>query len=103
MACGNNGEIGLLGVDLYFSNLAEDVTYYSNYEDYTYGFILTTQGLVVAHPSYPRPSVCNKQPVFVDISYLEKVKNFTEVREKILQERDGFFTAESNSSTVHGT
>lgn len=43
--CGKEGEIGLLGADIYFSNLAEDVTYYSNYEDFTYAFIINTDGM----------------------------------------------------------
>lgn len=100
MACGKNGEIGLLGADLYFSNIAEDITYYSNYEDYTYGFILTMEGLVVAHPSYPRPLASKKQPLFVDISYLEKVDNFTIVHEKMLRESDGFHILNNHNSTV---
>lgn len=100
MACGKNGELGLIGVDLYFSNIAEDVTYYSNYEDYTYGFILTNQGAVIAHPSYPRPLANSKQPVFVDIAYLEKVENFTEVREKMLKTQEGSLVLQTKNLTV---
>lgn len=100
IACGKNGEIGLLGTDLYFSNIAEDITYYSNYEDYTYGFILTMEGLVVAHPSYPRPLASKKQPLFVNISYLEKVDNFTIVLERMLRDSEGFHILNNHNSTV---
>lgn len=100
VACGKDGAAGLLGVDLYFSNIAEDVTYYSNNEEYNYGFILTNQGSVIAHPSYPRPLVNNKQPVFVDVGYLEKVDNFSLVRQKILQEPEGFAVLNTRNSTV---
>lgn len=44
MLCGKNGEVGLLGMDLYFANLVEDVTYYSNYEHFTYAFIINLKG-----------------------------------------------------------
>lgn len=100
VACGKEGEIGLLGADLYFSNIAEDITYYSNHEDYTYGFILTMEGLLVAHPSYPRPLANKKQPLFVDISYLEKIDNFTIVKERMLLEREGAHTINDRNSTV---
>lgn len=100
MTCGKNGKIGLLGVDLYFSSIAEDVTYYSNYEDYTYGFILTTEGLLISHPSYPRPLTSNKQPIFVDVSYVEKVDNFNEVHEKMLREHEGSLILGSHNTTV---
>lgn len=100
VACGKYGEIGVLGADIYFSNVAEDVTYYSNYEDYTYGFILTTEGLVVAHPSYPRPLASTKQPLFVDIGYLEKAENFSHVRNRILLEREGVHVLNSHDATV---
>lgn len=43
--CGKEGDIGMLGMDIYFSNLAEDVTYYSNYEHYTYSFIIDMNGM----------------------------------------------------------
>lgn len=98
VACGKNGEIGLLGVDIYFSNIAEDVTYCSNDEDHTYGFILTDQGLAVAHPSYPRPLASNKQPIFVDIDYLEKFDNFSDVRRRILLEREGSSVLKNQNS-----
>lgn len=42
--CGQNGEIGLLGMDLYFANLVEDVTYYSNHEYFSYAFVITING-----------------------------------------------------------
>lgn len=42
--CGIRGEIGLLGLNLYFSNIAEDVTYYSNHQHYTYAFIINCKG-----------------------------------------------------------
>lgn len=100
VACGKHGEIGLLGTDLLFSNVAEDITYYSNYEDYTYGFILTPGGLAVAHPSYPRPLANRKQPLFVDVNYLEKVDNFTKVQDKMLTETVGTYILNSHNSTV---
>lgn len=32
-ACGTNGNIGLLGLDLFYANIVEDVTYYSGFQD----------------------------------------------------------------------
>lgn len=44
VACGESGNIGFLGIDLYFSSLVEDITYYSQYEQYSYAFLTTLNG-----------------------------------------------------------
>lgn len=117
--CGKNGESGLLGMDLYFANLVEDVTYYSNYEYFTYAFVinlsgkrlvfwshfvfamlLVFSGVAVAHPSYPRPIASKEQPKFVDILYLEKATNFDVLREKLLTIAEGKYSLNNGNATV---
>lgn len=44
VSCGQNIDLGLLGLDVHFSNLAEDITYYSNQVQYTYAFLLNIDG-----------------------------------------------------------
>lgn len=37
-------DYGLLGLSLYFSNIVEDITYYSHYQHFTYAFVIDTKG-----------------------------------------------------------
>lgn len=89
VSCGQNIDLGLLGLDVHFSNLAEDITYYSTQGQYTYAFLLNIDGLVLMHPSFSRPIVTYEQPNFIDVSYYEKHENFTSVRNLILNQEKG--------------
>ncbi|GJQ69938.1 hypothetical protein Trydic_g13334 [Trypoxylus dichotomus] len=101
VACGNNSEIGVLGLDLHFLNFIEDVTYYSNYQHYTYAFVIDSKGITIMHPSYPRPNVIKKQPQFVDIQYLENVPDIEKLRSLLLTEEKGNFTVRISNRNVH--
>ncbi|KAK4871749.1 hypothetical protein RN001_015873 [Aquatica leii] len=98
--CNLDGEVSILGVDLFFSNIAEDVTYYSNYHQYTYAFLINMDGIAIMHPSYPRPTSIKNQPKLVDILNLEKINNFTNVREKLLKEKDGVYSHKTKNETL---
>lgn len=100
IGCGNNSEIGVVGLDLHFLNFIEDVTYYSNYQHYTYAFIIDNNGITIMHPSYPRPNVISKQPLFVDIQYLEKVPNIETLRHLLLTEEKGNYTIHVQTHNV---
>lgn len=79
---------GVFGVNLYLSDLAEDVIYYQNrYED-SYAFLIDADGFVIWHPSYPRPQVMQGESAFVtDIRYIERVEE--SVRQQWLTEKNG--------------
>ncbi|KAB0801153.1 hypothetical protein PPYR_05507 [Photinus pyralis] len=100
MPCDLNGENSVLGADVYFSNIAEDVTYYSNYHSYSYAFLIDMQGTAIMHPSYPRPASIKNQPKFVDIFHLEKITNFTITKQKLLTEVDGSYTLKAEAEVL---
>lgn len=45
--CGKNEKFGILGINLYFSSLVEDITYFNNYPDYFYAFMIDINGMYI--------------------------------------------------------
>ncbi|XP_005189036.2 VWFA and cache domain-containing protein CG16868 [Musca domestica] len=89
---------GVVGVNLYLSDLIEDVTSYhyqqqqfalSNKGDNSYAFLIETNGNTLTHPAFPRPVTLNQTPFPVDIQYLENSTNFADIRQRILTEENG--------------
>lgn len=89
---------GVVGVDLYLSDLIEDVNTYhyqqqqftmNNKNENSYAFLIETDGNTLAHPAFPRPSMQNQTPFPVDIQYLENSTDFADIRQKILNEENG--------------
>lgn len=39
---------GLVGLDIYLSSIAEDITYYSSHFHVTYAFLITTEGRCIS-------------------------------------------------------
>ncbi|XP_050314411.1 VWFA and cache domain-containing protein 1 [Anthonomus grandis grandis] len=87
----------LLGVDVYFSNLVEDITYYSSNQLHSYAFLIDLEGRVLVHPSILRPSAVTHQLLFVDLSYTETVKNVELLKKRLLSERNGTFITTSTT------
>lgn len=113
-------ERGLVGLDIYLSSVAEDITYYSSHPHVTYAFLITTEGkqmshtrllvvlirkqhtgVAIMHPSYPRPASIWTQPKYVDIIHLEKVQNFSSVRTLILSKEEGHHLHKNANDRVH--
>ncbi|XP_059470821.1 VWFA and cache domain-containing protein 1 [Neocloeon triangulifer] len=86
-----NEVVGVVGLDLQLSDLVEDVTYFNGYGS-SYAFIITKNGLVLMHPSLPRPSFAFDQPLVVDIDNFETIPDFQVVRRKMLSHKNGSFT-----------
>ncbi|CAH0562656.1 unnamed protein product [Brassicogethes aeneus] len=94
-------QFSMIAADVYFSNIAEDVTYYSSNQKNSYAFLVDTTGLVLMHPSYPRPSTVHHKLTFVDISKLEKVKDVQVFKYKLLSEVKGLHeTTDTNGTSV---
>lgn len=93
-ACGN---VGVFGIDLYLGDLAEDITYYTSYND-SYAFLIDINGKTLAHPSFPRPIMTKEELFPIDILYLENVDGFAGVRKKMLQKATGVETIGGNKT-----
>lgn len=94
--------LGVFGVDMYLSDIAEDVIYYNKYQD-SYAFLIDVNGFAIMHPSYPRPMDIHSNPFPTDIKYLEQVEGFTGVREKILNMTSGKYTIFGNLNGLNKT
>lgn len=82
------GESGIIGIDLYLTDIAEDVIYYEKYKN-SYAFIIDMAGIVIWHPSYPRPLAMKSVPYPTNIIYLETIAGFKSVYERMLTEING--------------
>ncbi|XP_075165779.1 VWFA and cache domain-containing protein CG16868 [Haematobia irritans] len=89
---------GVVGVNLYLSDLIEDVHSYhyqqqqftlNNQQDNSYAFLIETSGNTLTHPAFPRPITQNQTPFPVDIQYLENSTNFAYIRQKMLTQENG--------------
>ncbi|XP_065367009.1 VWFA and cache domain-containing protein CG16868 [Calliphora vicina] len=89
---------GVVGVDLYLSDLIEDIISYQQQQqqfsmnsknEYSYAFLIEADGNTLAHPAFPRPFTQNQTPFPVDIQYLENSTEFSAIRQKILNEENG--------------
>lgn len=90
-----------MGVDLYLSDLIEDIISYqqqqqqfslTNKQEYSYAFLIEADGNTLAHPAFPRPFTQNQTPFPVDIQYLENSTEFSSIRQKLLSQENGNIT-----------
>lgn len=89
---------GLVGVNLYLTDLIEDVISYgqptqnANKNEFSYAFLIDRNGITIAHPAFPRPMAQQQTPFPVDIAFLENSTDFAYTRKQILHEEDGNLT-----------
>lgn len=88
-----DNNIGIIGIDLYLNDLAEDVIYFNKYTN-SYAFICDKNGITIMHPTYPRPLTLLKQlPHETLIIHLEQSQQFINlVYGKMLSESYGNVT-----------
>ncbi|XP_058818619.1 VWFA and cache domain-containing protein CG16868 [Topomyia yanbarensis] len=84
------GTHGLMGIDLFLSDLAEDVSYYKR-DDGSYAFLIDLRGNAIMHPSFPRPLAARESFFITNILRLERALSEKDVR-KILSEDKGNLT-----------
>lgn len=77
--------LGVMGVDVALSDIAEDVIYSFKYPE-MYSFLIEKSGVAIMHPSLPRPAQVSEQPMHTDISHLETKPRFELVRHKMLDD-----------------
>ncbi|ETN67353.1 dihydropyridine-sensitive l-type calcium channel [Anopheles darlingi] len=101
------GVHGLVGVDLYLSDLAEHVAYFRRRQqprDDSYVFLIDLEGNAIMHPSFPRPVAARSQPFYVtNITRLEG-ERFTPAYKRMLADPEGKFWINhygTNRTTVY--
>lgn len=78
---------GIFGIDLYLSDLVEDITYYNRYNS-SYAFIIDLNGLTIMHPSFSRPTTPLNNFYGIHIKFLENFQ-FQEIFEKLIEFKEG--------------
>ncbi|XP_053677725.1 VWFA and cache domain-containing protein CG16868 [Anopheles nili] len=81
------GTHGLVGVDLYLSDLAEHVAYYRQQDD-SYAFLIDLQGNTIMHPSFPRPIAARGNFFVTNITRLER-EHFAPAYKRMLADPEG--------------
>uniref|UniRef100_A0A182QHN0 VWFA domain-containing protein n=1 Tax=Anopheles farauti TaxID=69004 RepID=A0A182QHN0_9DIPT len=81
------GVHGLVGVDLYLSDLAEHVAYYRQQDD-SYAFLIDLQGNTIMHPSLPRPLAARGSFYVTNITRLEQ-EHFAPAYKRMLVDVEG--------------
>jgi len=97
--------IGLVGVDLYLSDLVEDFINYhreslkQNNCQTKYAFLMDRRtGIVISHPAFPRPLAQSDNVFPVDIAYLENIKDFDAIKKKMMHEQSGNYSTNTFDS-----
>lgn len=70
---------GAIGVNLYLTDLAEDVMSFKN-TDNCYIFMIDVKGITIIHPALQQVPYLTKTPLPVDIALLENSMNFRKLR-----------------------
>ncbi|XP_062547043.1 VWFA and cache domain-containing protein CG16868 [Armigeres subalbatus] len=96
------GTHGLIGIDLFLSDLTEDISYYKQ-DDESYAFVIDLQGNTIMHPSFPRPLAARESFFVTNITRLERGLSIDDLR-SLLTEENGNITLNRpglNRSTVY--
>lgn len=93
---------GIFGVDMYLSDITEDIIYYNKQAD-SYSFLIDLNGNTIMHPSYPRPIAMQQEPFPTDIQYLEIYTDFANVRHRMLNELMGNATIAADNVRPNNT
>ncbi|CAN8010542.1 unnamed protein product [Ixodes pacificus] len=80
--------LGVAGVDVSVSDIAEDIVYFSKRKD-TYSFLVEQSGVAIMHPSLTKPTLVSEQPMHTDILHLENRPGFQVVRQDLLNGSSG--------------
>jgi len=96
--------IGVVGLDVSLSDLAEDIIHYDVSRD-SYAFLIeNSTGIAIHHPSFMRPSQTHEQLMHTDIEHVEQHDHFKIVKKKILYNYNGIDTIQlKGHSNTHLT
>ncbi|KAI8422518.1 hypothetical protein MSG28_006329 [Choristoneura fumiferana] len=92
---------GILGLDLYWSDLAEDIIYFKVPNLKKRAFVMDFTGKVLMHTYFPRPETASEKIKFTDLESIENYDFINSIRQEMLLKSSGNFTVnDQTSSTV---
>ena len=92
--------IGVVGLDLSLSDLAEDIVHFDSTQD-SYAFLMErTHGIAIHHPSFSRPSQsAHEHLIHTEIELIEQKPGFKDLKPMILSSATGEHTLQLNDKT----
>ncbi|XP_013179332.1 PREDICTED: VWFA and cache domain-containing protein CG16868 [Papilio xuthus] len=90
---------GILGLDLYWSDLAEDIIYFKGTNQWKRAFIMDFSGRVLMHTYFPRPEAASEKIKFTYLEAIEPYDFIDEVKTHLLLHKTGNRTFPDHNST----
>ncbi|KAG6445680.1 VWFA and cache domain-containing protein CG16868 [Manduca sexta] len=93
---------GVLGLDLYWSDLAEDIIYFKGSQKKR-AFVMDFSGKVLMHTFFPRPESATEKIKFTNLESVENFKFIHDLKKEIFSKSSGNLTMSDNStiSTIY--
>ncbi|CAG4972220.1 unnamed protein product [Parnassius apollo] len=90
---------GVLGLDLYWSDLAEDIIYFKGTNQWKRAFIMDFYGKVLMHTYFPRPEAASEKIKFTNLEAIEPFDFVNIVKKEMLFNAIGNSTHHDHNST----
>ncbi|XP_072938876.1 VWFA and cache domain-containing protein CG16868-like [Epargyreus clarus] len=90
---------GILGLDLYWSDLAEDIIYFKSTSQQKRAFVMDSSGKVLMHSYFPRPELATEKIKFTNIEMIETYSFINTVKKEILSNDSGNVTMYDKNTT----
>ncbi|XP_013142701.1 PREDICTED: VWFA and cache domain-containing protein CG16868 [Papilio polytes] len=90
---------GIIGLDLYWSDLAEDIIYFKGTNQWKRAFIMDLSGKVLMHTYFPRPEAASEKIKFTYLDAIEPYDFIDEVKKHLLSQKSGNSTFLDQNST----
>lgn len=91
-------EQGVLGLDLYWSFLAEDIIYFKGTNINRRAFVMDFFGNILMHTFFPRPESASEKIKFTNIEVVENYEFINNVKEQMLLRNKGVLTFTINNT-----
>ncbi|CAG9785442.1 unnamed protein product [Diatraea saccharalis] len=90
---------GVLGLDLYWSDLAEDIVYFKGINKNKRAFVMDFSGKVIMHTFYPRPESSSEKIKFTYLEFIETYDFINGLKKEMLSNKSGVLTMTEQNST----
>ncbi|CAH0407090.1 unnamed protein product [Chilo suppressalis] len=90
---------GVLGLDLYWSDLAEDIVYFKGINKNKRAFVMDFSGMVIMHTFYPRPESTSEKIKFTYLENIEAYDFIHKLKSEMLSNNSGVLTMMEQNST----
>ncbi|CAH0714212.1 unnamed protein product, partial [Brenthis ino] len=90
---------GIIGLDLYWSDLAEDVIYFKGMNHKKRAFVMDFSGKILMHTYFPRPESAIDKIKFTTLEAVENIYNIHIIKEKFFKMPSGNFTINNQNTS----